>query len=41
MKTFLKTTVAAGLAASFLLSAAIAQDLAPLNSDTEKDRMDW
>ena len=41
MKTFLKTTVAAGLAASFLFGAAIAQDLAPLNSDTEKDRMDW
>jgi ribose transport system substrate-binding protein len=41
MKTFLKTTVTAGLAASFLFGAAIAQDLAPLNSDTEKDRMDW
>ena len=41
MKTFLKSTVAAGLAASFLFSAAIAQELAPLNSDTEKDRMDW
>lgn len=41
MKTFLKTTMAAGLAASFLFSAAFAQELAPLNSDTEKDRMDW
>ncbi len=41
MKTFLKTTLAAGLAASFLFSAAFAQELAPLNSDTEKDRMDW
>lgn len=41
MKTFLKTTVAAGLAATFLFSAAIAQDLAPLNSDTEQDRMNW
>ena len=41
MKTFLKTTVAAGLAASFLFGSAIAQDLPPLNSDTEKDRMDW
>jgi ribose transport system substrate-binding protein len=41
MKTFLKTTVAAGLAASLLFSAAMAQELAPLNSDTEKDRIDW
>jgi ribose transport system substrate-binding protein len=41
MKTFLTTTIAAGLAASFLFSAAMAQDLPPLNSDTEKDRMDW
>ncbi|MCJ9672455.1 MULTISPECIES: substrate-binding domain-containing protein [unclassified Neorhizobium] len=41
MKTFMKTTLAAGLAASFLFSAAVAQDLAPLNSDTEKNRMDW
>jgi len=41
MKTFLTTTMAAGLAASFLYSAAMAQDLPPLNSDTEKDRMDW
>jgi ribose transport system substrate-binding protein len=41
MKTFLKTTAAAGLAASLLFSAALAQELAPLNSDTEKDRIDW
>ncbi|CDN57126.1 D-allose-binding periplasmic protein (plasmid) [Neorhizobium galegae bv. officinalis bv. officinalis str. HAMBI 1141] len=41
MKTFMKTTLAAGVAASFLFSAAVAQDLAPLNSDTEKNRMDW
>ena len=41
MKTFLKTTVAAGLAVSFLFSAAVAQEVAPLKSDTEKDRMDW
>lgn len=41
MTTFMKTTLAAGLAASFLFSAAVAQDLAPLNSDTEKNRMDW
>ncbi len=41
MKTFLKTTAAAGLAASLLFSAAMAQELAPLNSDTEKDRIDW
>lgn len=37
----MKTTLAAGVAASFLFSAAFAQELAPLNSDTEKDRMDW
>ncbi|MET0746719.1 MAG: substrate-binding domain-containing protein [Rhizobium sp.] len=41
MKTFLKTTAAAGLAASLMFSAALAQELAPLNSDTEKDRIDW
>jgi len=41
MKTFLKTTAAASLAASLLFSAAMAQELAPLNSDTEKDRIDW
>lgn len=41
MKIFMKTTLAAGVAASFLFSAAVAQDLAPLNSDTEKNRMDW
>ncbi|MBZ5762604.1 substrate-binding domain-containing protein [Rhizobium sp. VS19-DR104.2] len=41
MKTFLKTTLAGGLAATLLFSAAMAQELAPLNSDTEKDRIDW
>ncbi|MDE1996355.1 MAG: substrate-binding domain-containing protein [Rhizobiaceae bacterium] len=41
MKTFIKSTIAAGLIASFMVSAAIAQSLAPLNSDTEKDRIDW
>ncbi|MGV2105973.1 sugar ABC transporter substrate-binding protein [Agrobacterium vitis] len=41
MKTMMKLTLATGLAASFLFSAAFAQQLAPLNSDTEKDRMDW
>lgn len=39
MKTMMKMTLATGLAASFLFSAAFAQQLAPLNSDTEKDRM--
>lgn len=37
----MKLTIAAGFAASFLFSAAFAQQLAPLNSDTKKDRMDW
>ena len=37
---FLLTTVAAGFMA-FNIGAAVAQDLAPLNSDTEKDRIDW
>lgn len=41
MKTMMKLTIATSVAASFLFSAAFAQQLAPLNSDTEKDRMDW
>ena len=41
MKTFLKTTIAASLATSLLFGVAFAQELAPLNSDTEKDRIDW
>ncbi|MGI2033973.1 sugar ABC transporter substrate-binding protein [Rhizobium panacihumi] len=31
----------AGMALALMASAAFAQELAPLNSDTEKDRVDW
>lgn len=37
----LTTAIAAGLAATLWASAGYAQNLEPLNSDTEKDRMDW
>ena len=40
MRIFQTTAIATGLVALFL-GAAFAQELAPLNSDTEKDRMDW
>jgi ribose transport system substrate-binding protein len=41
MKTFMKSAVAAGLAATLWANVSFAQELAPLNSDTEKDRIDW
>ena len=40
MKSILKTTIAGSLLA-LALSGASAQDLAPLNSDSEPDRIDW
>ena len=40
MQHFLKTTLAVG-AFALTLGMAQAQDLAPLNSDSEPDRMDW
>ncbi|MGH0348845.1 sugar ABC transporter substrate-binding protein [Sinorhizobium meliloti] len=41
MKRLLTTAVAAGFAATLWATAGFAQDLAPLNSDTEKDRIQW
>jgi ribose transport system substrate-binding protein len=41
MKRLLSTAITAGIAATFLASVSFAQELAPLNSDTEKDRIDW
>jgi ribose transport system substrate-binding protein len=41
MNKFIASTVAAGLAAAMWANASFAQELAPLNSDTEKDRIDW
>jgi ribose transport system substrate-binding protein len=35
------SAIAVGLAATFWAGIGFAQDLAPLNSDTEKDRIDW
>jgi ribose transport system substrate-binding protein len=40
MQHFLKGALTAG-AFALTLNAAMAQDLAPLNSDSEPDRMDW
>lgn len=40
MNSVLKTTLAAALLATSL-TTAFAQELAPLNSDTETDRIDW
>ena len=40
MATRIKTLVA-GCAFALMAGAAHAQDLAPLNSDTEKDRINW
>lgn len=40
MNRHLKSAIA-GIALGLMASAAFAQDLAPLNSDTEKDRVDW
>jgi len=40
MNRHLKSAIA-GMALGLMASAAFAQDLAPLNSDTEKDRVDW
>ncbi len=34
-------TLVAGVALTLLAGASFAQELAPLNSDTEKDRVDW
>ncbi|MBM7048355.1 MULTISPECIES: substrate-binding domain-containing protein [Rhizobium] len=41
MNRFFTSAIAAGLAATLWATASFAQDLAPLNSDTEKDRVDW
>lgn len=38
---FRMTSLLAGCALSLLATAAFAQELAPLNSDTETDRIDW
>ncbi|MBO0144961.1 substrate-binding domain-containing protein [Agrobacterium sp. Ap1] len=40
MNRHLKSAIAA-MALALMASAAFAQELAPLNSDTEKDRVDW
>ncbi|MEV4606802.1 substrate-binding domain-containing protein [Neorhizobium sp. LMR1-1-1.1] len=40
MNRHLKSAIA-GMALALMASAAFAQELAPLNSDTEKDRVDW
>ncbi|MGV1822451.1 substrate-binding domain-containing protein [Agrobacterium tumefaciens] len=40
MNRHLKSAIA-GMALALMASAAFAQELAPLNSDTEKDRIDW
>lgn len=40
MNRHLKSAIA-GLALALMASASFAQELAPLNSDTEKDRIDW
>lgn len=40
MDRHLKSAIA-GMALALMASAAFAQELAPLNSDTEKDRVDW
>lgn len=40
MNRYLKSTIA-GMALALMASASFAQELAPLNSDTEKDRVDW
>jgi len=37
----MKTTIALALAGMMTASMAVAEDLAPLNSDAEPDRMDW
>ncbi|MDE1157168.1 MAG: substrate-binding domain-containing protein [Neorhizobium sp.] len=41
MQTFIKAAIAAGVVASLWAGTSFAQSLAPLNSDTEKDRIDW
>ncbi|EUB99416.1 Periplasmic binding protein domain containing protein [Rhizobium sp. CF080] len=41
MKRFLRTTISTSLATALFFGTAFAQALAPLNSDTEKDRIDW
>jgi ribose transport system substrate-binding protein len=40
MNRHLKSAIA-GMALALMAGAAFAQELAPLNSDTEKDRVDW
>jgi ribose transport system substrate-binding protein len=40
MNQYLKSAIA-GLALTLMAGASFAQELAPLNSDTEKDRIDW
>jgi ribose transport system substrate-binding protein len=41
MNRLLTSALAAGFAATLWAGIGYAQDLAPLNSDTEKDRIDW
>lgn len=41
MKRLLISAIAAGMAATLFANISFAQELAPLNSDTEKDRIDW
>jgi ribose transport system substrate-binding protein len=41
MNRLFTTAIATGLAATLWAGISFAQELAPLNSDTEKDRIDW
>jgi ribose transport system substrate-binding protein len=41
MRRLLTSAIAAGVAATLWANVSFAQELAPLNSDTEKDRIDW